>query len=354
VFDPATLQNAPMHVDVLAREIVSAAGRPVPAFRVETRFSGITALAWITDVGEIVREESPTGFIVALETRDRAMARAVPGEMQLDILEAVAIKPQMQRPIEDPRGVLRLRLRLEGIPLEGADLQGVGQRLGENGEIELSSSEDEPDALDMTALQYLKPEPLIESDAPEIRAEAEKAVAGAKDPRERALRLTRHVSALLDKKPTMSLPSAREVLRTKVGDCNEHTALYVALARSINLPARIAVGVVYMRGAFYYHAWPEVYVETGGARGKWIAADPTLNEFPANPTHLRLVRGGLDRQTAVLPLIGRAKIAVLDVQMDPQFTPVLVGAEQAAPPPFALPLPSRTGGGNSCWSRPIP
>jgi len=265
----------------------------------------------------------------------------------------VAIKPRMARPIDDPRGVLRLRLRLEGIPVDGADVQGVGQRVHDGGEVELFSSEDEPEAsLDVTALQYLKPEPFIESDAPEIRAEAEKAIAGAREPRQRAERLTRHVSALIDKKPTMSLPSALEVLRTKVGDCNEHTALYVALARSINLPARIAVGVVYLRGAFYYHAWPEVYVETPGARGRWIAADPTLNEFPANPTHLRLVRGGLDRQTAVLPLIGRAKITVVDVEMDPEYPPVLVGAARPAePPPFALPLPSRTGG-QSCWSKP--
>ena len=84
------------------------------------------------------------------------------------------------------------------------------------------------------------------------------------EPRARAERLTRYVNALLDKKPTVSLPSAREVLRTKVGDCNEHTALYVAMARSIGIPARIAVGLAYVRGitgAFYYHAWPEVYIE---------------------------------------------------------------------------------------------
>jgi hypothetical protein len=35
-FDPATLRNAPMTLDVEAREVVWAAGRPVPAFRVST------------------------------------------------------------------------------------------------------------------------------------------------------------------------------------------------------------------------------------------------------------------------------------------------------------------------------
>ncbi len=120
----------------------------------------------------------------------------------------------------------------------------------------------------------LAAETFIESDAPEIVAEAAKAVNGVAGDRARAERLTRYVNALLDKKPTVSLPSAREVLRTRVGDCNEHTVLYVAMARALGIPARIAVGLVYIHGAFYYHAWPEVYLEEQGlgARGWGLRA----------------------------------------------------------------------------------
>jgi len=109
----------------------------------------------------------------------------------------------------------------------------------------------------------------------------------------------------------MSLPSAQEVLRTKVGDCNEHTVLFVAMARSLGIPARIDVGVAFVRGAFYYHAWPEVYIDEGQGHGMWLPVDPTFNQFPADATHLRLARGGLDKQTAILPLIGRVKAAGL-------------------------------------------
>ena len=160
-----------------------------------------------------------------------------------------------------------------------------------------------------------------------------KGITGA---RARAERLTRYVNALLDKKPTVSLPSAREVLRTKVGDCNEHTALYVAMARAAGIPARIAVGLVFVRGvqgAFYYHAWPEVYLDEGNGRGMWLPVDPTLNQFPADGTHLRLVRGGLDKQAAILPLMGSLRITVVDLDLDPQSTPILVGPEAVAPPP---------------------
>ena len=73
------------------------------------------------------------------------------------------------------------------------------------------------------------------------------------------------------------------------------------MARALGLPARIAVGLVYLRGAFYYHAWPEVFVDGGRAAAAcWLPVDPTLNQFPADATHVRLARGGLDRQAAIL------------------------------------------------------
>jgi hypothetical protein len=115
------------------------------------------------------------------------------------------------------------------------------------------------------------------------------------------------------------------VLRTRIGDCNEHTALFVAMSRAIGVPARIAVGLAFVRGAFYYHAWPEVYIDEGGNRGLWLPVDPTFNQFPADSTHVRLARGCLDKQAAILPLIGRIKITVLDVEIVPGSEPVLVG-----------------------------
>ena len=110
------------------------------------------------------------------------------------------------------------------------------------------------------------------------------------------------------------------------------------MARAAGIPARIAVGLVYVRGAqgaFYYHAWPEVYLDEGAGRGLWLPVDPTLNQFPADGTHLRLVRGGLDQQAAILPLIGRLRMTVLDMELDPQSTPVLVGAAEAELPLLA-------------------
>jgi transglutaminase-like putative cysteine protease len=330
---------------------VRAAGRPVPAFKVTTSFGGIGSTSWITDVGEVVREESPLGFMVVKETRERALSLAVSGEVQTDMYDAAAVVPDPPRSIDDPTSVERLRLRLTGVDLSSPDLQGAGQTV--TGDVvELRDArgllpQPPTGALD----EYLRPELFIESDAPEVIEEARRAVAGVVGNRARAERLVRYVNDLLEKKPTVSLPSAREVLRTKVGDCNEHTVLYVAMARALGLPARIAVGLVYLRGAFYYHAWPEVYVAEADGRGTWLPVDPTLNQFPADPTHVRLARGGLDKQAVILTVIGRAKMSILDVDVTPGTARVMVGA--AAPrdtSPIQIALPMRERGG--CWSRP--
>ncbi len=352
VFDPATMQNSPVTIAIGEREVVRAGvGRPMPAFRVQMSYSNLTSTAWVTDTGEIVREESPMGLITVLETQEQATALAVSNSMREDMLEASAIVPAMGRnTIVDSRNVVKLRLRVTGADLANPDLQGDGQRI-DGDVIELIDPRQlgaSPTPADLD--RYLKPETFIESDAPEITAEAERLVQGVTGVRARAERLTREVNSLVEKRPTVSLPSALEVLRTRVGDCNEHTVLFVAMARALGIPARINVGVAYVRGAFYYHAWPEVYIDEGNGRGLWLPVDPTFNQFPADATHLRLARGGLDKQTAILPLIGQVKMTVVDVEAAPNSTPVLVGRQPADAQPLSIPMPQRQACG--CWASP--
>lgn len=351
MFDPATLSNAPIDIVIGRREVVRVDDTNVPAFRVDMTFQGMQTTSWVTDTGDVVREDSPLGMMTVRESPERARSVVVPGRVHTDLLQAAAVVATMPQRLDNPRDVRRLRFRLEGAELTSPDLQGAGQTV-RGSEFDIRDAQTlQPGPADPEAPKYLAPEPLIESDAPEIRAEAETALRGVTGARARAERLTRYVNALLDKKPTISLPSAREVLRTKVGDCNEHTALYVAMARAAGIPARIAVGLTFVRGvtgAFYYHAWPEVYLDEGDGRGLWLPVDPTFNEFPANATHVRLARGGLAKQAAILPLIGRVKMTVLELELDPNSTPVLVGRDMAGLPPLANVPQSFTAGTCGC------
>ena len=370
ILDPATMRTEPVTIEIGRREIVNLTSplvarvtardsyrltrQAMPAFRVDMAFAGLKTTAWVTDTGEVLREESQLGLLSVRETPEVARRMAISRGITGDLLEASAVVPRntTKQRIDDGRDVRRIRLRVEGADLSGPDLQGAGQTVaGDILEVRDPRSI-RAAAADPDLARYLRPEPLIESDDPGIRAAAEAAVGGVANPRARAERLTRAVNGLLDKKPTVSLPSAREVLRTKVGDCNEHTALYVAMARAVGLPSRIAVGLAYTRGAFFYHAWPEVYIDEGRGRGLWLPVDPTFNQFPADATHLRLARGGLDKQAVILPMIGRIDMTILEVELAPDSTPVLVGRASSAAAPLALPLPVRAG--LTCWTSPAP
>jgi transglutaminase-like putative cysteine protease len=148
--------------------------------------------------------------------------------------------------------------------------------------------------------------PFVQADHPEIRRHAERLVEGAADSMAAARRLYDWVERRIEKSPTVSLPSALDVLRERVGDCNEHTYLYVALARAVGLPARIRVGLVYNEGALFYHAWPAVYV------GEWVEMDPTLGQPTVDATHLALLEGELANQLELLKVMGRLQVRVLE------------------------------------------
>ncbi|HET7288226.1 MAG TPA: transglutaminase-like domain-containing protein, partial [Pyrinomonadaceae bacterium] len=74
---------------------------------------------------------------------------------------------------------------------------------------------------------------------------------------------------------------ARQTLATREADCSEFSTLFVAMARSLGLPARIVSGLAYGGESFGGHAWVEVWA------GKWIELDPTWGTHFVDATHIR-------------------------------------------------------------------
>ncbi len=116
------------------------------------------------------------GLIVVRETPAQAQALAVPGAIQTDMLEAAALVPTTPRRIDDPTTVARLKVRIDGLEaLDPADLDGAGQSAS-GGTIEVRDARDlQPGPAPADLALFLRPEPFLESDAPEIIAEAQKA-----------------------------------------------------------------------------------------------------------------------------------------------------------------------------------
>ncbi len=288
----------------------------VRAFKLDIPGSSIGG--WVDERGRIVEASQPgtmtvrrTAYELAFENwRLSAGERATSITSDRDILESTAIASSAQL---DRSRIARLRVKLGNVDLVGYDLEGERQSLSGD---TLQIVRESPEALRATYTlpatgggrfrEELAAEPLIQSGDARILALAKRIADGSTDPRVVAERLNRWVYDSLRKRITIGVPNALQVLRTMSGDCNEHTQLYIALARALGLPARSAAGLALVRGKFYYHAWPEVYL------GNWVAVDPTFGQFPADAAHLRFIIGGLTRQADLLRLIGQLEIDVIE------------------------------------------
>ncbi len=330
VFDPSTLSDRETQLTITARDtmIVPDSARwdverkqfvvsrydTIPVWRLEQSFGTIKVGNWVDEDGHLVKAESPLGFTLertAYELADQEWKRSVSTRAYAAgygaVIEQTAIASNVD--VRNIASAESLQVRLLGVELEGFDLVGGRQQL--NGDT-LTIRRETPQAMRAgytlpyrgggEAANELGATPLIQSGDARIIATARNIIGNTTDPAEASRLINAWVYRTLKKDITLSVPSALQVLDAKQGDCNEHTVLYVALTRAIGLPTRTAVGLVNIRGRFYYHAWPEVYLDG------WVAVDPTLGQYPADASHLRFLIGGLARQVELIRLIGRLQL----------------------------------------------
>lgn len=336
VFDPSSMSTRAVEVrvedhdtlvvpDSVVMDSVTGRWKPahydtIPSWKVAEVYGGVEVESWVDEDGRIVRASSPLGF--TMERTEYELARQAQEDargmasspVDNDVILSTAIQSNVD--LGNVEEYEELRFRLTGVDLEGFDLAGGRQEL--RGDTLIVRREDWDGIESGYDLPYkrmdlkedLEPEPLIQS-ADERIVEAARSAAEWRfhwhhDPKRVAAALTRNVYGRLKKVITFSVPSAVQVLESGQGDCNEHTVLYVAMARALGLPARTAVGLVYVNGSFFYHAWPEVWLA-----GRWVAVDPTFGEVPADAAHIRFVNGGLAQQVEIVRLIGNLHIEVV-------------------------------------------
>jgi hypothetical protein len=162
-----------------------------------------------------------------------------------------------------------------------------------------------------------QPNNLIQSDNPEIVALARKAVGQEKDPWAKAVALEGFVRGHVTQKNfSTAFASAAEVAQSREGDCTEHAVLLAALARASGIPSRVAIGLVYQDGKFYFHMWDEVCIDKG-----WVPIDSTLAQGGIGAAHLKLAHSSLKGSSAfsaflpVANVLGRGlKIEIVEAQ----------------------------------------
>jgi hypothetical protein len=301
-FDPVSLADQERVLEYHGRESVLINGRVQKLHRFSESFSGARINSWLNDAGLVVKEESPAGFVFLKEPKFKALGHLDEGE---ELLGAVAVK--LHGSVGDIAGTT-MRYRLQIPDDTQFDLNGGRQHFQDQlltvtrEELPTGTAAPTCDA----AAPALAASPYIQADHPEIKKLAEQIIAGTTEPVERVQRLAAWVHDNLEKRPVLGLPDALTTLAARQGDCNEHAALFAALARAAAIPTRIAAGVTLHREDFYYHAWNEVCLTD-----RWITIDTTTRQFPADLTHLRFVVGEMREQLRLGSLLGTLAIEPL-------------------------------------------
>jgi hypothetical protein len=309
IFDPATMGQTPVIVDVIGMEDLQIAGEIQSATKVALNFKGTSLLAWIGEHGDVLREKGILGLQLEKTTRVDAL-RDLAEAPSADLTQIASVASNVL--LEDLDRLSTLRVEINGIPIQSVQLNGGRQTVKANiltiekeTTANLSTDIGEQNLQNLEKI-FLKPGPFIQSDDQKIQALAQEIAGNHAEPLDKVRMLVDWVYKNIDKRPVLSLPDALSTLENRVGDCNEHAVLLAALARAAGIPCRVEAGLVYLKGRFYYHAWNLVYL------GRWITVDAVFNQIPADVSHIRLATGSPNQQLDLMGVIGKLQLKVIN------------------------------------------
>ena len=311
IFNPLSLRPDTIGITAIGPETLSLQGKTQTVTKVAERFNGTTLHAWIDQEGKVVKEEATMGLVLLRESREEALGSGWQNNAPVDLVTWAAIP--VSGTLRNPRTLTHLQLKVLG-PIAPTLFSFPPRQQRQDSKLTVASEDLSTLVtypLPQTNPEFaadLAPTPFLQSTHPRLVAQARQILGEERDAVQGARRLLDWTYTALDKVPTVGMPTALEALDSKRGDCNEHAVLFTALARAAGLPARVAAGVVYLDGAFYYHAWSEVWL------GQWVAADPVFHQLPADATHIKFVEGGPEEHLALLQIIGKIGMEIVDDQ----------------------------------------
>lgn len=288
--------------------------------------SRLTFTLWTDEAGTILKTLEPASGQETYRV-PREVAERDEDAPDLDILLDLVVK--LDRPRKNPlatrRAVYRVSMRdgdpaqllatgasqqVETLDSQTALVTVTALRPPEPGTRQHSRGEVDPEALASSSL--------IESDDPEVQRLAASAAGEGRSTWEIAVELESLVAGYIEEKDySQAFASAAQVLRTRKGDCTEHAVLLAALCRARGIPARVAVGLVYVEslGGMAFHMWTEVAID-----GRWFALDATRPQGGIGAGYLKLSDSTLHgpaAYTSFLPVmgaIGRLHVELVEAQ----------------------------------------
>ncbi len=274
------------------------------------KFRIMDSIIWSTDRGIIIKEDNPSGMTLYSQTKDIALNPA--GGILFDHTSLPFFKSN--KVIPDSKKLNLLKLKIKGFRID--------PQLYENSFVTLENDILTIEKQDIEQLkektytlpyrkddlnEYLSPDEWVHSNYEPLQ-DTGRIYARKKnnDAFVFANYLTGYLYTLIRTKPMFLLADSREILKSLSGDYLERTVMFASYSRAGGLPTRLIGGLVYLNGYFYFHTWPEVWFD------KWIPADPTFVQFPADVTHIPLRQGTLKDITSLIEDLKNIKIEIME------------------------------------------
>jgi transglutaminase-like putative cysteine protease len=151
--------------------------------------------------------------------------------------------------------------------------------------------------------EYLASNYYLDGGDARVREVARVAAAGAADAWTRAVNIERWVKRSMQPRSGLPLVPASQVARELRGDCRAYALLTAALCRAEGIPARTAVGLLYVErdGAgprLGFHMWTEAWID-----GRWVGLDGTLGQGGVSACHLKIADHSWSGTRSLSPLL---------------------------------------------------
>jgi hypothetical protein len=337
ILDFMTYSLVETNFEVVGRENVLILGEKLNLWHIRENTKTLIPISideWIDDAGSSMKSITMTGFIDLTSIRMSKENALEVSEENFDIAFSTLIKSNVA--FDNPQEVQEVKFKLSGVSSErikSLPFDGRSQKILELGKdyalIQTSSQIfKEEDALLLPITEkkindFLKPTSFCQSDDQEIQKKAEEIVGEEKNSWKSAKKIAEWIKNEMTSNYDVGFAHAKEILRNREGDCSEYTVLTVAFCRAVGIPARAAVGIMYGRGIFAYHMWPEVFVGRWiSLDPKWLAVDKKTMEYYTDATHIKFGHSLLgenifkEMAQAIAEIIGQLKLEVIDYYQD--------------------------------------
>lgn len=304
-FDPVSLEIAQVEISHEGKEDLTIGGISYRLNKIRVQFKGVPSILWLDDNGLTFREETIMGLVMEKTTPDEAL-RIQSGDVGIDLLDVYAISVEPK--VKDPASLLELILEINGIDSDYLEkFNSERQSIVQENPLHLQLRPVPASQVPIPFEPFLISNSIIQCNNPRIIELTREVTKNDSTKQDIVNRLNNWVYQYLTKRPVVTLSSALEILEGKQGDCSEHTTLFTSMSRSMGIPTKIHIGLVYLQGRFLYHAWPVVFLD-----GNWIAVDPTLGQPVADATHITLLEGDFNNLNELIPLLGRVTIRIIE------------------------------------------